>query len=1221
MTKFKKYNYWLLLFFTTQVVSILPDAVSEAIPKMFGLAMPDLFKNIELLAIDKRLVSNKELQSQAIQKTEAFFELIKKDSLKIKHDVLLTIKKLETELSENEVYNIENFDKNFFYKKKQLLENRIKLNNEILETLKLIESSIEVNDVYTKTSDEISFEDKSSYSMDDVFKIEDELVAILEKIKLSKAKKEKNLKLINVSQEKSIIEKKELENQINKKNKLLAASSADNKTAEQKYESLNLKIDLSIESQKLLDLKLRRQTLESINLDDEILLLNKKKAQAEANLNLAKDRLFISNKDLLLAREQFKEYSAITIANKTKNKKILDEKNKEKIQLEELIERAEANLKTLSLKDFNKKILFLEQSKADLDLIKQKHKVRDLEHEIGLLELNGDLDELKILEQNFKLRNIEIHLGVKQSHFNVEKYLELMRDEKKQIDSRIKNYDATNYLAPNTDDIALTKTQIKLKIIELTNRNDNPKLQSSDLEAIKIELEKELESLSSPEANQFMVRYTGMLFEIIYKYKQLKIKYSNLIKEIAEKFGKREIWSRSPRAISLENLMQSMHDAEEFFVNFFWVSQTKLSPWYFIALIKTISMAWLLAIVLLLFCILILYVLLSRLFELLRSRLGHRLMLKSGQTGSLPWTFLSGLFEFLDKNFFAIFLWLCLDALIKFQPINLFGLTSFNIDPYFVAVFYLISIPIFINFSKKLLECFHLINQKMSYFFFNEKSQQKNRVLTTIWFYSGSVILPLRSAFLYFGTIDSKFPAVLFAAYTLILSIVFLLFFDKEDLLSILPERGRISSWIKQQVSHYYYPGFLFFMTILIIYNPYIGYFNLAWKLLMLVPLSIFLIWFMLQIHEYLRKNLIQVFIIEDDDGAVDRFEHAKLLYSFFVFSIFFLMTVLSVFLVARIWGFSYTLQQLWQALTTEWVLKLPDGDILGLVQVIQFAIVIFIGFLSSSLVNNFVLARLFDAFDTEPGLQNTISRILHYCMICIFFIIGLLIIGFTKFVFPMITLLFIGIVFSLKDQVSDIAAGIFILLERQFEIGHFVEISSEKIRGTVTKISFRSTVIKTSSNFFIAVPNRIMISKPVINWGMGKFAIAIEVEVEVDYAASPELVREVIFSVLNKHEMILKSPTPVVRLERFQPSGAVFLTKAFFSGRRVREIWNLASDIRLGILQGFKDNGIKIPYPHRVVNLLSGERPIYNAPDQSGVNIKILNQDENANNDKNNKG
>ncbi len=478
----------------------------------------------------------------------------------------------------------------------------------------------------------------------------------------------------------------------------------------------------------------------------------------------------------------------------------------------------------------------------------------------------------------------------------------------------------------------------------------------------------------------------------------------------------------------------------------------------------------------------------------------------------------------------------------------------------------------------------------MSYFFFNERTQHKNSLLVSILLYSGAVVFPLRMAFSYFGPQGSPFPVVLLAGYSLIAEVVVLLFFDKDDLLSILPSSGQIWLWIKKQVSRYYYPVFFFIMTILIIYNPYIGYFNLAWKLVLLVPLSVALFVVLVFVHEYLRKNLIQIFIVEGDDGAEDRFENAKLLYVFIALGIFFTFSFVGFFLLSRMWGFSYTLEQFWEAIAYKWVIPTQDGGVFGLVQVFQCSLIILAGFIGSSLINNFVLARLFDAFNAEPGLQNTVSRLTHYLIVFVFTVMSLSIVGLNSLVLPAFGAILVGIGLALKDQLSDIAGGIFILLERQFELGHFVEIASEKVRGTVVKISFRSTVIRTARNFFIAVPNRIMISRPVINWGLGRLPIGMEVNVVVGYESDPKKVRDAIKKVLEGHNEILKVPAPVIRCDEFQESGILFYVRGYFTGRKVREMWNICSDVRVALLEEFKKEGITIPYPHIVVKTVPND-------------------------------
>ena len=77
--------------------------------------------------------------------------------------------------------------------------------------------------------------------------------------------------------------------------------------------------------------------------------------------------------------------------------------------------------------------------------------------------------------------------------------------------------------------------------------------------------------------------------------------------------------------------------------------------------------------------------------------------------------------------------------------------------------------------------------------------------------------------------------------------------------------------------------------------------------------------------------------------------------------------------------------------------------------------------------------------------------------------------------------LLLVGVGFGLRDQIADYFAGVLVLLERPLEIGHYVQAGEHE--GKVHRISARATTLRTARNFFIVIPNRDLISKPIVNW------------------------------------------------------------------------------------------------------------------------------------------
>jgi MscS family membrane protein len=79
-----------------------------------------------------------------------------------------------------------------------------------------------------------------------------------------------------------------------------------------------------------------------------------------------------------------------------------------------------------------------------------------------------------------------------------------------------------------------------------------------------------------------------------------------------------------------------------------------------------------------------------------------------------------------------------------------------------------------------------------------------------------------------------------------------------------------------------------------------------------------------------------------------------------------------------------------------------------------------------------------------------------------------------------------LAIAFAAKESLENLLASFTIFLDHPFVIGDLVEVGG--ITGTVEKIGFRSTRIRTLDKTFVTVPNKFMIDKPLNNMTLRTF-------------------------------------------------------------------------------------------------------------------------------------
>ena len=148
--------------------------------------------------------------------------------------------------------------------------------------------------------------------------------------------------------------------------------------------------------------------------------------------------------------------------------------------------------------------------------------------------------------------------------------------------------------------------------------------------------------------------------------------------------------------------------------------------------------------------------------------------------------------------------------------------------------------------------------------------------------------------------------------------------------------------------------------------------------------------------------------------------------------------------------------------------------------QLIFVIIVIIVGFFVIKLINRY-LAHFFNKVDLDHTLELFIQRTVKIFLWIILIIVILSNLGFnvTGFIAGLGIVGFI-VGFATKDVLSNLAAGIFLLVNRPFKVGDSVYVA--KIQGTVKEISISACVIITDEKEYVTIPNSKVWGGPVKN-------------------------------------------------------------------------------------------------------------------------------------------
>jgi len=160
------------------------------------------------------------------------------------------------------------------------------------------------------------------------------------------------------------------------------------------------------------------------------------------------------------------------------------------------------------------------------------------------------------------------------------------------------------------------------------------------------------------------------------------------------------------------------------------------------------------------------------------------------------------------------------------------------------------------------------------------------------------------------------------------------------------------------------------------------------------------------------------------------------------------------------------------------------------------------------------------------------------------------------------------GLAFALaaKDAAANVIAGIFIILDKPFTIGDWVE--CDTLEGSIESISFRTTKIRTIDESLIIVPNSKLTNEAVINFSRrGKRRVSLNLE--LNYSMSREKLEICIASIrimLENYPQVNKEGI-LVRFDKFSDSSLDILICCFVDTPDFGEYFKVKENINFEII------------------------------------------------------
>ena len=183
-----------------------------------------------------------------------------------------------------------------------------------------------------------------------------------------------------------------------------------------------------------------------------------------------------------------------------------------------------------------------------------------------------------------------------------------------------------------------------------------------------------------------------------------------------------------------------------------------------------------------------------------------------------------------------------------------------------------------------------------------------------------------------------------------------------------------------------------------------------------------------------------------------------------------------------------------------------------------------------------------------------------------------------------------IAIGFAAKDTLSNLIAGVLLIVDRPFEIGDRIEVWSAPAGsatwGDVVDIGLRATKIKTTDNIVIIIPNNEIMKRDIVNYTISSTKIRVRINIGVAYDTDIEKAKDLINSVAVTLPWVSKEPPPKVVVRNFGESSVDLQLRVWIDNARKR--MDTISSITDKVKETFDKHGIEIPYPKRDITIIN---------------------------------
>lgn len=240
---------------------------------------------------------------------------------------------------------------------------------------------------------------------------------------------------------------------------------------------------------------------------------------------------------------------------------------------------------------------------------------------------------------------------------------------------------------------------------------------------------------------------------------------------------------------------------------------------------------------------------------------------------------------------------------------------------------------------------------------------------------------------------------------------------------------------------------------------------------------------------------------------------------------------------------------------------------------------VLVIGVILARLLSKWADRALTSNTRIEPTVAKFLSNLVKYVL---WVVVGVTVL--TQFGVQTTTIiaalggLALAVGLALQGTLSNVAAGVMILIQRPFRVGE--AIMAGTVNGVVQSIGLFTTEVLQHDGLYVMVPNNELWNKPIVNFSRMPTR-RFELLIGIAYKDNIDRAREALLALAEADERVLDDPAPVAFVSALADSSVTMGLRVWC---KTDDYLAVSWAITEAAKTRFDADGISIPFPQREV-------------------------------------